>query len=191
MRFYSFHFLTTELSSSKFTLLLFTRLVVSNSLRPHGLQHTRLPCPSPSPRVHSNSCPLSQWYHPTISTSVAPFSSCLQYFPASGSLPMTLAHWNLIKIYIMKVKVTQSCPTLCNPMDYSLPSSTVHGIFQARILEWVAISFSRWSSRPRDWTQVSHTVGRRFTIWATREQNPVLIMCNRRRAEQIWLIDLW
>ena len=66
-------------------------------------------------------------------------------------------------------EVAQSCPTLCDPMDYSLPGSSVHWIFQARVLEWVAISFSRGSSRPRDWTQVSHIVGRRFTIWATRE----------------------
>ena len=53
--------------------------------------------------------------------------------------------------------------------NYGLPGSSIHGIFQARILEWVAISFSRRASRLRDWTQVSHTVGRRFTIWATRE----------------------
>ena len=59
-------------------------------------------------------------------------------------------------------------PTLCDPMDCSLPGS-IHGIFQARILEWVAISFSRGSSRPRDRTQVSRLVGRCFTIWATRE----------------------
>ena len=57
------------------------------------------------------------------------------------------------------------CPTLCDPMDYSLPGSSVHGIFQAKILEWVAISFSRRSSQPRDRTQVSRFVGRRFTIW--------------------------
>ena len=55
------------------------------------------------------------------------------------------------------------------PVDCSRPSSSIHGILQARILEWVAISFSRRSSQPRDWTQVSHIVGRRFTIWATRE----------------------
>ena len=58
---------------------------MSDSLRPHGLQHTRLPCPSPTPRADSNSCPLSQWCHPTISSSVIPFSSCPQSFPASGS----------------------------------------------------------------------------------------------------------
>ena len=65
--------------------------------------------------------------------------------------------------------VAQSCLTLCDPMDCSLPGSSIHGIFQARVLEWVAISFSSGSSWPRDWTQVFHIVGRRFTVWATRE----------------------
>ena len=60
-----------------------------DSLWLHGLQHTRLPCPSPSPRVCSNSCLLSQWCHPSISCSVAPFSSCLQSFPSSGSFPVS------------------------------------------------------------------------------------------------------
>ena len=58
-------------------------------LRLHGLQHTRPPCPSPTPGVYSNSCPLSRWYHPTISSSVVPFSSCLQSFPASGCFRMS------------------------------------------------------------------------------------------------------
>ena len=66
------------------------------------------------------------------------------------------------------IEVAQSCPTLCDPMNYSLPGSSIHGIFQARVLEWVAISFSRRSSQPRDWTQVSRIVGRCFTVWATR-----------------------
>ena len=65
----------------------FSRSVVSDSLWPHGLQHTRLPCPSPTPWVYSHSCPLSRWCHPTISSSVVPFSSCLQSFLASGSFP--------------------------------------------------------------------------------------------------------
>ena len=65
--------------------------------------------------------------------------------------------------------VAQSCLTLCDPMDCSLPGSSVHGIFQARVLEWVAISFSKGSSQPRDGTRVSHIAGRCFTIWATRE----------------------
>ena len=68
----------------------FSCSVVSCSLWPHGLQHARLPCPSPTPRACSNSCSLSQWCHPTISSSVIPFSSCLQSFPASGSFPMSL-----------------------------------------------------------------------------------------------------
>ena len=63
--------------------------VVSDSLRPHGLQHTRPPCPSPTPGAYSNSCLLCWWCHPTISSSVIPFSSCLQPFPASGSFPMS------------------------------------------------------------------------------------------------------
>ena len=66
-------------------------------------------------------------------------------------------------------EVAQSCPTLCDPMDCRLPGSSIHGIFQARVLEWVAISFSRGSSQPRDQTQVSSTGDRRFTVWATRE----------------------
>ena len=64
--------------------------------------------------------------------------------------------------------VTQSCPTVCNSMDYSLPDSSVHGILQARILEWFAMPFSRGSSQPRYQTHVSHTSGRLFTIWATQ-----------------------
>ena len=62
---------------------------MSDSLRPHGLQHARLPCPSLSPTVYSNSCPLIQWCHPTISPSVIPFSSCHQSFPSSGSFPLS------------------------------------------------------------------------------------------------------
>ena len=61
----------------------------SHSLRPHGLQHVRFPCPSPTPEAYSNSCLLSRWCHPTISSSVVPFSSCTQYFPASGSFQMS------------------------------------------------------------------------------------------------------
>ena len=67
----------------------FSRSVVSNSLQPHESQHTRPPCPSPTPGVYSNSCPLCRWCHPTISSSVVPFSSCPQSFPASGSFPMS------------------------------------------------------------------------------------------------------
>ena len=67
----------------------FSRSVVSDSLQPHESQHARPPCPSPTPGVHSNSCSSSWWCHPAISSSVVPFSSCLQSFPASGSFPMS------------------------------------------------------------------------------------------------------
>ena len=70
-------------------MLLFSHQVLPDSLWPHELQHTRLPCPSPSPGACSNSCPLSRWCHPTISPSVVPFSSCLQSFPASGTFPLS------------------------------------------------------------------------------------------------------
>ena len=74
---------------SSWLLLWFSCSVMYDSLRPHGLQHARLPCPSPIPRAYSNSCPLSQWCHPTISSSIAPFSSCLQSLPVSGSFPVS------------------------------------------------------------------------------------------------------
>ena len=67
----------------------FSRSVMFNSLWPHGRQHTRLPCPSPTPRAYSNSCTLNWWYHPTISSSVAPFFSCCQSFPIWGAFPMS------------------------------------------------------------------------------------------------------
>ena len=71
-------------------LLLFSQQVVSNSSQLHGLQHTRLPCLSPSPGDCPSSCPLNRWWHPTSSSSVACFSFCLQSFPASGHFPMSL-----------------------------------------------------------------------------------------------------
>ena len=73
----------------QFSSVQFSRSVVSDSLRPHELQQARPPCPSPTPRVHSDSCPSSQWCHPAISSSVVPFSSCPQSLPASESFPMS------------------------------------------------------------------------------------------------------
>ena len=72
-----------------FSSVQFSLLVMSDSLRPHGPQHTRPLCPSPTPRVYPNSCPSSWWCHPAISSSVIPFSSCPQSFPASGSFPIS------------------------------------------------------------------------------------------------------
>ena len=92
------HFLSTQFSC---------RSVVSDFLRPHEPQHARTPCPSPTPGVYSNSCPLSQWCHPTISSSVVPFSSCLQSFPTSGFFQMSQLFTS-----VQFSTVTQSCPTL-------------------------------------------------------------------------------
>ena len=159
----------------------------------------------------SQTRPLCQWCHPTVSSSVVPFSSCLPSFPASGSFPMSQfftsggqsigasASASVLPMNIQALfpvwltglisllprgsqesslapqlsewvsAVAQLCPTLCDPMDYSLPGSSLHGILQARILEWVAISFSRGSSWPRDWTRVFRIAGRRFNLWATRK----------------------
>ena len=81
----SVHGISQARTHPQFSSVQFSRSVMSDSLRPHELQHTRPPCPSPTPGVHPNPCPFSQWCHPTISSSVIPFSSCPQSFPASGS----------------------------------------------------------------------------------------------------------
>ena len=82
-------YINSHWKEAPFELLLFCRSLTFNSLKPHGLQHARLPCPLSSPEVWLNSCPLSRWYHPIISSSVAPFSSFHQSFPASGSFPVS------------------------------------------------------------------------------------------------------
>ena len=227
----------------------FSHSVVSNSLRPHEPQHVRPPCPSPTLRVHPNPRPLNRWCHPTISSSVIPFSSYPQSFPASWSfqsqlfasggqsigatasksvLPRNTQDWlpsgwtgwiylqskgrsrvfsnttvkkcqffgaqlyspavtsihdhcqriGRIKkffdyfVLISRVGgslVAKLCLTLETPWNCSPPGSSVHGIFQTRILECVAISSCRGSSQPRDWTWISCIAGRFFTDWATRE----------------------
>ena len=82
----------------------FSHSVVSDSLRPHESQHARPPCPSPTPRVHSNSHPSSQWCHPAISSSVVPFFSCPQTLPASKSFPMSVSEFIfLLNIYLFKI----------------------------------------------------------------------------------------
>ena len=109
----------TSLSSVQFS-----RSVMSNSLWPHGLQHARLPCPSPALKAYSDSRPLSQWCHPTISSSVVPFSSCLQSFLASGSFPMS----QLFTSGGQSVRVSASASVLpMNMQDwFPLKKSSVH-----------------------------------------------------------------
>ena len=88
-------------------------------------------------------------------------------------------------------EVAQSCPTLCDPMDCSLPGSSVHGIFQAIVLEWVAISFSKGSSQPRDRTRVSCIVDRRFTIWATEDTCTLMSTSELFTIARTWKKPRW
>ena len=86
---FCYSFLRITFSHFAISSVQFSRSVMSDSLRPHETQHARPPCPSPTPRVHPNPCPLCRWCHPTISSSAVPFSSCPQSFPASGSFQMS------------------------------------------------------------------------------------------------------
>ena len=141
--------------------------VIVNSLQPHGLYSARLLCP---------------WNSPGKNTGVGCHALLQGIFLTQGSNPhlLCLMHWRQILYPLSqqgspegslkwKYLVSQSCLTLCDPMGYSPPGSSVHGILWTRILEWVAISFSRGSSWLRDWNCVSCIAGRFFTIWATRE----------------------
>ena len=105
--------------------LLFSCSVMSNSLRPHGPQHTRLPCPSPSRRVCSNPCPSSQWCHPTITSTVIPCSSWPQSFPASGSFPLS----QLFPSHSQSIGALASASVL--PMN---------------ILDWFPLGWTGWIS---------------------------------------------
>ena len=99
--------------------------VISDSLRPHGLQNARPPCPSPTPGVYSNSYPSCQWYHPTISSSVIPFSSCLQSFPVSGSLLMS---------------------QFFTSGDQSIRASASTLVLQMNIQDWFPLGWTGWIS---------------------------------------------
>ena len=98
-------------------------------------------------------------------------------------------HSNEGQQYSEHSEVAQSCPTLFDPMDCSLPVSSIHGIFQARVLEWVAISFSRGSFWPKDRTQVSRFAGRCFTIWGTREAQ--VRKLRTKKGPVLWLSWIW
>ena len=140
-------------------LLLFNHLVVPDSLRHHGLQHARLPYPSPSPEVCSSSCPLHWWCHPTISSSDAFFSFCPQAFPASACKHPTLWKW----------KWSCSVVSLCNPwaVAYKAPPSMEF----SRQQYWSGLPYPPLGDlhhsgiEPRSPTLQADT----FTIWATRE----------------------
>ena len=105
--------------------MLFSRSVMSDSLPPHRLQHTRLPCPSPSPWACSNSCPLSQWCHPTITSSVIPFTSCLQSFPSSRS-------FLICRLFVSSVQ--------------SVGASVSASVLLMNIQDWFPLGLTGWIS---------------------------------------------
>ena len=146
--------------------------VMSDSLWPHGLQHTRSPHPSLSPGVCPISCPLSQWCYPTILSYTLGPVDVLEKAPMLGKIEGKRGRRQQRMRWLKSLcLVAQLCPALCDPMDCSLPGYSVHGISQARILEWVTVPSSRGSSHPRDQTQVSSTAGGFFTIWAIEVAN--------------------
>ena len=115
-----------------------------DSLRPHGLQHTGLPCPSPSPGACSNSCPLSQWCHPTISSSIVPFSWVSTFNYLEVSFPFSSWRW----MWLRNIVVSQSCLTLCETMDCSTPGFP--------ILHWLLEFAQTHVQRVSDAIQPSH-----------------------------------
>ena len=117
----------------QFSSVQFSCLVMSDSLRPHGLQHARLPCPSPTPRAHSNSCSSSRWYHPTISSSVVPFSSYLQSFPAYGSFPRS----QFFTSGSQSIRASASASVLPMNIQDWFPLGLTHLILQSKVLSRV------------------------------------------------------
>ena len=114
--------------SVQFSSVQFSPSVMSDSLRPHELQHTRPPCPSPTPGVHSDSRPSSQWCHPAISSSVVPFSSCLQFLPASESFPMSqLFAWGG-QSTVCLVGISNLSKATMHPWFFCLP----HGLYSRK-----------------------------------------------------------
>ena len=124
------YLLCYEIDFSWFLKLQFSHSAVSNCLQPYGLQHTKLPCPSPTPGACSNSCPFSRWCHPTISSSVVPFS-CLQSFPASESFPVsqffTSGGQSILKLRLLYSNYPLQHSGLQNSMD-----CIVHGVAKSQ-----------------------------------------------------------
>ena len=144
-----------------FSSVQFSHSVVSDSLRPHESQHARPPCPSPTPGVHSNSHPLSRWFHPVISSSVVPFSSCPQSLPASESFPMSQlfasgsqsigasVSGSVLSMYILgwfPLGLTALISLLSKGLSRVFSSTTVrkHQFFSAQLSLWSNFHICAW-----------------------------------------------
>ena len=127
----------------------FSRSVVSDSLWPHGLQYTRPPCPSPTPGLHPNPCPLSQWCHPTILSSVIPFFSCPQSFPESASFQMS---------------------QLFTSGDQSIGVSALASVLSMNIQDWFPLGWTSWISlQPKGLSRVfSNTTVQKHQFFCTQ-----------------------
>ena len=140
----------------RFSSVQFSCSVVSDTLRPHGLQHTRPPCPSPTHRVYSNSCPLSRWCHPTISSSVVPFSFHLQSFPASRSFQKS----HFFSSGGQSIHVSASASVL--PMN-------IQGWFTLRCTGWISVQSKRLSRIFSTTVQKHQFSGPQFSLWSNSE----------------------
>ena len=141
----------TDYNTAGFSSVQFSHSIVSNSLQPHELQHTRPPCPSPTPEVYSNSCPLGWWCHPMVLSSVIPFCSCPHSLPASGSFPVSqLFAWGGQSIGVSALTVSWSLRKLIS-IEFMMPSKnlilcrppsphTINVSQQQVILQWVSSS---------------------------------------------------
>ena len=149
----------------------FSHSVVSNSLWPHELQHTRPPCPSPTPGVHSNWCPSSRWCHPAISNSVAPFSSCPQCLPASQSFPMSqLFAWGGQRIGVSALALV-------------LPMNT-HGWSPSEWTGWISLQSlvlvnytTQFKLCTRDYTTAMYPAWGQFLLPENLLVNSVILKC--------------
>ena len=156
----------TYITESSISSVQFSCSVISNSLQPHGLQHPRLPCSSPSPRACSNSCPLSQWCYPTISSSVVPFSSCLQSFPASGSFPRS---------------------QLFASGGQSIGASASASVLPMNIQDWFPLGWTGWTSLQSKGLKIFASTTVRKHQFSAQPSCPTLISIHDYWKYQFWL----
>ena len=156
---------------------------MSDTLWPHELQHSGLPCPWPSPRVCSNSCPLSQWCHPTMSFSVNPFSSCPQFFPASGSFPMS----QLFTSGDLTIRASASASVLPTNIQGWFPLGFTSLILLSKELSRV---FSSTTVRKLQATKVIHINLLHFYTLTAKDQKEIFkkqFITASKRIKYLWI----
>ena len=143
--------LSNRQSPERLSLVQFSRTIVSNSLRPHEPQHARPPCPSPTPRVYQNSCPLSQWCHPAISSSVAPFSSCLNLSHHQGLFKWVNSLHQVAKVVSASTSVLPMYTQDWSPLEWtgwiSLQSKGLSRVFSNTTVQKHQFFYSKLSSQ--------------------------------------------